>query len=141
MILLDTHILVWSLADDTRHLPGSALDAIDAAITRREASVSAATFWEIALKQQALRAFPDLPPVADLRAAVIKAGLSEIPVSGSLWIDAVALADDGFYTDPADQLIVATAIRFDHELFTRDNRILSWAEATRRVALHSPIDA
>lgn len=141
MILLDTHILVWSLTDDTRHLPGSAFDAIDAAVARREASVSAATFWEIALKQRALRDFPDLPPVADLRAAVIRAGLSEIPVSGSLWIEAVALADDGFHTDPADQLIVATAIEFGHELLTRDHRILSWAETTRRVALHSPDDA
>lgn len=136
MILLDTHILVWSLANDTRQLPASALDAIDAAIARREASVSAAAFWEIALRQRAVGGFPDLPPVADLRAAVIRAGLSEIPVSGSLWIDAVALADDGFHSDPADQLIVATAIAFGHQLFTRDHRILSWAARTERVTLY-----
>ena len=140
MILLDTHILVWSLTDDTGQLPGSTLDAIDEAVTRREASVSAATFWEIALKQRTRQDFPDLPPAADLRAAVIRAGLSEIPVSGSLWIDAVALVDEGFHTDPADQLIVATAIKLDHELFTRDHRILSWAQSTQSVALYNPLD-
>ena len=141
MILLDTHILVWSLTDDTGQLPGPTLDAIDEAVTRREASVSAATFWEIALKQRTPHDFPDLPPANDLRAAVIRAGLSEIPVSGSLWIDAVALADEGFHTDPADQLIVATAIKLDHELFTRDHRILSWVESTQRFALYNPANA
>lgn len=140
MILLDTHILLWALTDDTRQLPGSVLDAIDAAIARREVSVSAASFWEIALKRRTRRGSPGLPPAADLRTSVIRAGLSEIPVTGSLWIEAVALTDDGFHTDPADQLIVATAIEFGHELFTRDGRILSWAARTGRIALHHPDD-
>ena len=137
MILLDTHILVWSVTDDTRRLPGSAMDAIDAAMAKREASVSAATFWELSLKRRMFRdILPSLPPPADLRSAVLGAGLVEIPVSGSLWIEAVELTDDGFHTDPADQLIVATAIRFGRELFTRDDRILSWARRTQRVALY-----
>ena len=137
MILLDTHILVWSVTDDTRRLPGSVMDAIDAAMAKREASVSAATFWELALKRRMFRdILPSLPPPADLHTAVLGAGLVEIPVSGSLWIEAVELTDDRFHTDPADQLIVATAIRFGHELFTRDDRILSWARRTQRVELY-----
>ena len=136
MILLDTHILVWSLTDDTRRLTGRAMDAIDAAMAKRQTSVSAATFWELALKRRMLAdTLPSMPPVTELRKAVLGAGLLEVPVSGSLWIDAVELTDDGFHPDPADQLIVATAIRFGHELFTHDHRVLAWARQTQRVKL------
>ena len=136
MILLDTHILVWAVTGDAGRIGESLIDKIDEAVVRSQAFVSAATFWELEVKRRKTgRDFPLLPPIKGLRSAVLANGLREIPVSGSLWVEAVSLIDEGFHRDPADQLIVATAIRYGCQLLTRDRRILGWAEQTGRVAL------
>ena len=50
-------------------------------------------------------------------------GLVEIPVDGEIGIRACGLAD--FHADPADRIIVATALG-GHRLVTADERILAW---------------
>ena len=136
MILLDTHILVWTVTGDTSKLPEPLMKEVDHAVARGAAAVSAATFWELEVKRRKVRAgLPPLPPIKGLRSAALAEGLREVPVSGSLWIEAVSLTDEGFHRDPADQLIVATAIRHGHQLLTMDNRIMNWAARTRRVTL------
>ena len=136
MILLDTHVLVWAVTGDTAKLPQQTLDDIDRAIGRGEAAVSAATFWELEVKRRKPRGnLPELPPIKNLRSSVLRQGLDEVPITGSLWVDAVSLTDEAFHQDPANQLIVATAIHLDGELFTRDNKMLTWARETGRVRL------
>lgn len=136
MILLDTHVLVWAVTGDTAKLPQTILDGIDRAISRGEAAVSAATFWELEVKRRKPRGnLPPLPGIKELRAGVLRQGLSEIPVTGSLWVDATSLVDEGFHQDPADQLIVATAILHQHELLTKDTKLRAWAQQTGRVQL------
>ena len=136
MILLDTHVFVWSVTGDSGRLGELLHGEIDRAVVRGQAAVSAATFWELEVKRRKTRHdLPTRPPIKGLRSGVLAEGLREIPVSGSLWVDAVSLLDEGFHRDPADQLIVATAIRYGYQLLTRDRRILGWAERTERVAL------
>lgn len=136
MILLDTHVLVWAVTGDLTKLPQQSLDDIDRAILRGEAAVSAATFWELEVKRRKPRGnLPELPPIKDFRSSLLRQGLVEVPITGSLWVDAVGLIDKGYHQDPADQLIVATAIHLDGELFTRDNKMLTWARETGRVRL------
>ena len=138
MILLDTHILIWIVTADSRRLPRAVMDEIDDAVVEGNAAVSAATFWELEVKRRKSRtSLPPLPPVKDLRAAVLERGLIEAPVSGDLWVDAVSLLDEAFHLDPADQIIVATAIRHDWELATMDRRITDWAQHTGRPGLRT----
>jgi PIN domain nuclease of toxin-antitoxin system len=54
----------------------------------------------------------------------LRAGLIELPVDGAIGILAGAL--DGLPGDPADRLIVATAIANDATLMTVDRRLLDW---------------
>ena len=54
---------------------------------------------------------------------VLGQGLIEIPVDGDIGIRASALPD--FHSDPADRIIVATALS-GHRLVTADERILDW---------------
>ena len=137
MILLDTHILVWAITGDTTKLSQMSFDQIDRAIGRGEAAVSAATFWELEVKRRKPRGnLPELPPIKDLRSGVIRRGLIEVPVTGSLWVDAVSLIDDSFHQDPADQLIAATAIHLDCDLYTMDDKMLTWAEQSGRVRIY-----
>ena len=57
-------------------------------------------------------------------------GVVEIAVDGEIGIGAVNLTD--FHADPADRLIVATALR-GHLLATADERILDWTGNVSRL--------
>ena len=134
---MDTHILVWAVTGDIAKLSLQAFDDIDRAILRGDAAVSAATFWELEVKRRKPRGnLPELPPIKDLRSGVLRRGLVEVPITGSLWVDAVSLIDKGYHQDPADQLIVATAIHLNVELLTRDTKMLAWAKQSGMVTVH-----
>ena len=58
-------------------------------------------------------------------------GLGEIPISGKVGIKAAGLKN--LHGDPADRIIVATALLGDHQLITADRRILKWSERLNRL--------
>ena len=57
-------------------------------------------------------------------------GVVEIPVDGEIGIRAAAL--EGLPGDPADRIIVATAME-GHRLVTADRRILAWPGPAQRL--------
>jgi PIN domain nuclease of toxin-antitoxin system len=121
-LLLDTNALVWLAADSDR-LGGEARAAIAAAIEESSLLVSAISFWEVALLTRRGRLAG--PADADVwRDEALASGIEELPVTGTIGIAAVAL--DGLHGDPADRLIVATAIAFDATLVTADKALLHW---------------
>ena len=61
--------------------------------------------------------------VSQWRLEMLSQGLIKIPVDGEIGIRASALPE--FHPDPADRIIVATALG-GHQLVTADERILSW---------------
>ena len=58
-------------------------------------------------------------------------GLIEIPVSGPIAVRASRLSH--IHGDPADRIIVATALESDRRLITADRRILEWPGSLRRL--------
>ena len=64
------------------------------------------------------------------RSDLLRSGVSEIPVSGDIGARAADLGD--FHADPADRLIVATAMRVGADLYTADRRILDWSGPVQR---------
>ena len=58
------------------------------------------------------------------RRDLLEQGLVELPVDGEIAARAGLLAD--LHSDPADRLIVATALE-GHKLITADQRILGWS--------------
>lgn len=91
--------------------------------------MSAISFWEVAMlvTKQRLRLSM---PVHLWRDDLLTAGLGEIPVTGEIGVLAAELAD--FHGDPADRLIVATAISKNQTLVTADHQILDWTGALTR---------
>jgi PIN domain nuclease of toxin-antitoxin system len=128
VILLDTHVAVWSVFDDTA-LGKNSRRLIRRALHQNELTVSAISFWEIALLI-ARRRLRLVDSAKETRRLILTAGSTELPLTGDIAILAGEL--DGLHGDPADRFIAATAIVHDATLLTADHRLLQWRNSLRR---------
>lgn len=119
MILLDTHVLLWWALDPDRL--SSAAAASLQAMERRGGFASAISIWELGIKVQ--RGKLDLGiSIAEFTRRIEKSGVIElVPVTTATWLRSIELAWD--HRDPADRVIVATAILQDVPLLTADTEI------------------
>ena len=121
MILLDTHVLLWQEQGD-RRLGLQSRRVVARALEEGQAAISSISFWEVGMRiqkgQLALRFDLDV-----WRRDLLEQGVNEIPVNGLIAARAGLLPD--MHGDPADRLIVATALE-GHQLITADERILTW---------------
>lgn len=99
-LLLDTHVLLWWLGDDPS-LPAAARAAISDADTT--VLVSAASVWEISIKQAAGRL--DAPD--DIIDAIEQSDFGTLPISASNALAAGKLAPH--HADPFDRMLIAQA--------------------------------
>lgn len=121
MILPDTHALIWFLNSEPR-LGTEANLIIRRAIDFRIAAFSAISVWEVALLLAKNRLTLNVTAV-QWRESLLAAGFVEIPVDGAIAARSVALPN--FHDDPADRIIIATALE-GHQLITDDSRIHDW---------------
>ena len=122
MIVLDTHAALWLRSGDAKLGPLAQYE-IQQAWDAHEVAMSAMSFWEMAmLRAKGRISYPE--DVGRWRLEQLGQGLIEIPVDGDIAIRANALPD--FHSDPADRIIVATALS-GHRLVTADERILAWS--------------
>ncbi|MEO8845074.1 MAG: type II toxin-antitoxin system VapC family toxin [Kofleriaceae bacterium] len=122
MILLDTHVLVRYLMGDKK-LGKRAVASIDKALPLDEVFVSAISFWEVAMLVERGRIELDTT-VAAFRALALRHGVQEDAIDGEVAIAAGELPAP--HGDPADRLLVATAILRGLTLVTADQVLLSW---------------
>ncbi|KAB0514726.1 type II toxin-antitoxin system VapC family toxin [Pseudomonas extremorientalis] len=116
-VLLDTHILLWTLTEDPR-LSGKARKLIENAA---EIYISAATFWEMAIKVGLGKLAVDLD---EIREYCLESGFVELPVTSE---HAIAVKDlEHHHNDPFDRLIVATAMSEPIRLLTADPHIAQY---------------
>ena len=128
MILLDTHVLLWQERGD-RRLGLQARRTFERVLQIGDAAVSAISFWEVGMLIRKGR----LDFRLDLDAwhqDLLDQGLVEIAVDGRIAARAGLLSN--MHGDPADRLIVATALVGGHQLVTADHLILAWPGPLRR---------
>ena len=113
-LLLDTHALLWWLADD----PALGTDA-RAAIADPDSTVyvSAVSAWEIAIKQAVGR----LDAPSDLDRVIEDSGFEELPITTRHALAAGWLPQH--HADPFDRMLVAQALLERLTLVTGDGRI------------------
>jgi PIN domain nuclease of toxin-antitoxin system len=121
-LLLDTHALLWWLGDDPR-LDRSAADAIAEA---EFVAVSAASAWEIGMKQ----AIGKLIGPDDLPAELATNGFTELAVTIAHATAAGALPPH--HSDPFDRVLVAQSRLEGLTLVTRDDRLADYGIAHLR---------
>lgn len=119
MILLDTHVLLWWALDPDR-LSAAAAASLQA-MERRGGFASAISIWELGVKVQRGKLELGLS-IAEFTRRIQKSGIIELlPVNTATWLRSLELAWD--HRDPADRVIVATAILQDLPLVTADTEI------------------
>ena len=127
-MVLDTQVMLWLRSGDPKLGTHARLE-IDRAWRSGEVAISAISFWEVAmLKEKGRLTFPG--DVAMWRQEQLSQGVIEVPVDGDIGIRAAHLR--GLHADPADRIIVATALD-GHRLATADRRILEWPGPLNRL--------
>jgi PIN domain nuclease of toxin-antitoxin system len=119
VILVDTHALVWAVAD-SRRLSRAAATAIRKARADDGVAIAAITLWELAalVERGRIQAYGSVE--ASVRLLV--EGVTIIPVTVEIAAMAAQFSAD-YSRDPADRLIGATAKALGLALITRDEHI------------------
>jgi PIN domain nuclease of toxin-antitoxin system len=122
LILLDTHIWVrWLLPDHP--LPARLAFKIE---TDEAVAVSAISCWEVAMLAERGRLSLPLPVSAWIDEASVGSDVEILPLDCAPAQAAAALPQH--HRDPADRLIIATAIQLDAALISLDERFPDYFE-------------
>lgn len=120
-LLLDTHVLMWWLADDPRLGPRARALISD---SNNEAYISAASAWEISIK----KTLGKLEAPEGLDVIVEEEGFIRLPISFLHGEKAGALPS--LHRDPFDRMLVAQAMTENLDIVTADSRIGGYAVST-----------
>lgn len=119
-VVFDTHVWVWSAAGDPR-----AEKLRDFSGT---AVISAISQWEVSMLAMKGR-LNLMPDEASWFSANLEAPASLAPLTAEICAASCRLPD--FHGDPADRIIVATALTLGIPLITADEKIIRWNESQR----------
>ncbi len=121
-LLLDTHVLLWALAEPER-LPAHVREWLVS--PANDVMFSAANIWEIAIKAQIGR-LPLSVTVDELVEAARASGFRELPIRA---VHAAAVYTLPLYhRDPFDRILVAQAIMEPARLLTVDTMLARYSE-------------
>jgi len=120
--LLDTHVLLWWL-EGKKHLSKRQQRIIDKASAERPLFVSDITLWEIATLSELGRIKLGTPLREWLEQATALPLVQRHPISPAVAAQVAALPST-LHRDPADRIIIATAIVLSATILTRDERII-----------------
>jgi PIN domain nuclease of toxin-antitoxin system len=124
MIVLDTHVWVWWLSG-VEQISRRASRLIADAVAQKGIYVSSISVWEVA--QLVARGRLRLTmQVADwLAKSEALPFVNFIPVDNAIAVRSVQLSEP-LHRDPADRIIIATAITLGFPLVTKDGRIAKY---------------
>ena len=117
MIVLYTHAWIWAASDPAR----LGREARRLVARDKVRGIAAISCWEVAMLASRGRIELDRDPVTWMEDALVELGLDLLPLTPAV---AAASAQLGpIHGDPADRLIVATALTHGAVLVTRDARL------------------
>ena len=120
-VLLDTHLWLWWLLGSPQ-LPMRERQAIDQSAQARQLRLAAISLWEAQMLARKSRLKLDIPFSEWILTASDPEVVRVLPVDSSVVIALDGLPDS-FHGDPADRMIVATALANRLPLMTLDGSI------------------
>ena len=126
-MLLDTHVVIWWQANSAQ-LSSKARKHLEAASSR---FVSPVTFWELAMLVGKGRVQLDRPTAIWVNDFLSTERVEVAELSPNVAVSAGELID--FHGDPADRMIVGSAIEAGVSLLTKDGKIRDWAKRSKQL--------
>ena len=121
MIVLDTHVWIWWVSDPRLMSPG-ARKLVQRSINEQSVHISSISAWEVAMLADRGRLQLTIPVDDWVRESEALSFFNFVPVTNSIALKSVGLAAP-FHSDPADRIIIATAIAMGATLVTKDRKI------------------
>ena len=120
-VLLDTHVWIWWLTEP-RHLPARERTTLDRLAATRDIGLSAISLWEAQMLHA--RGRLQLPVTFGrwLSLAAAPETVTVVPLDAAV-VTTIELLPSSFHGDPADRLIVATALAHGLPVATHDTAI------------------
>lgn len=125
LILLDTHIWVWSMLNQTDKISLKIQELMSSAFAEQRLALSTISAWEVGMLAAKQRLQLNLPCLEWVKQA--SEGFTLLPLSLDVAVESSFLPND-FHGDPADRIIVTTAKIYHATLITNDAKILAYAK-------------
>lgn len=132
MLLIDTHVWLWSVEGDVRRVGRRTRQLLARAESREAIRVSPATLFELTALHTHGRIRLACPPEQWVRESLAAAGVRIAELTPAIAIDAGTIPRAAL-SDPLDRLLVSTARQLDAIFLTSDARILDYASSTGAV--------
>ena len=124
MIVLDTHTWIWFISKP-EVLSKQATKAVSAAVEEKSVLISSISAWEVALLVIKKRLTLSLDVTDWIAKSENLPFIQFIAVSNSIAIKSVNLPQP-LHPDPADRIIIATALSAGASLITQDKKLLDY---------------
>jgi PIN domain nuclease of toxin-antitoxin system len=124
MIVLDTHAWIWWISNPSL-LSESAKFIIDEEVTERKIFISSISVWEIAILVSCGRLKMTMSASDWVAASEALPFFNFVPVNNSIAMKSVNLPGT-LHNDPADRIIVSTALSLGAVLVTKDEKIRNY---------------
>jgi PIN domain nuclease of toxin-antitoxin system len=125
MIVLDTHAWIW-FASKPEALSKKARKALDAAVNDKNVLISSISVWEVALLVKNKRLKLSMDVLDWIAKSENLPFIQFIPVSNSIAVKSVNLPPP-LHPDPADRIIIATALSTGAPLVTKDKKLAAYS--------------
>jgi PIN domain nuclease of toxin-antitoxin system len=121
LIVLDTHAWIWWLANPDE-ISRAAQEEIDRAMEREEILISSISSWEIALLVRKGRLELTMPVEEWIARSEALPFVQFVPLDNRIALRSNQLPGE-IHEDPADRIIIATALTLGAPLVSKDTRI------------------
>jgi PIN domain nuclease of toxin-antitoxin system len=135
VLLLDTHVWIWSADRDTQRVGPRSRVLLLKAEARDAIRVSPVTLFELSALHASGRLRLARPLEQWVGASLDAAGVRVAELTLSVALDA-GFIPRAALADPLDRLLVSTARHLDAVFVTADRQILEYASETRNVRVH-----
>ena len=127
LILLDTHIWIWLMSGVSKAVSPSLRALAEKLAPENKIRVSAISVWEVALLSSKNRI--EFPGGLEewVYQGINAPGILTADVTAEIALKSALLPKD-FHGDPADRILLATAINLGATLITHDKEILSYSQ-------------
>ncbi len=125
MIVLDTHAWIWFISNPDL-LSKRAKKAVNAALEDKSIIISSISAWELALLVTKKRIKLTLDVTDWIAKSESLPFIQFVPLTNSISVKSVNLPLP-LHPDPADRIIIATALSVGAPLVTKDKKLLDYA--------------